>query len=212
MPLERESIEKHDFPIGRRGYDQGAVDAHLTEIAVEVEEFTSASRRRRKTLAAIASRQVRVIVESGTASLLARRRRREPEPPDAVLQRLDAMERELLARLQGLPAVEPVQRAPEPATVAPEPATVAPEPDAGVLAGGPLATGEQDAPAASPEVPLAPPDADDDAAGARLIVLNMAANGASREETDRYLSENYTMSETERERLFASLDSITWIS
>ncbi|MDX6666975.1 MAG: hypothetical protein QOK04_355, partial [Solirubrobacteraceae bacterium] len=29
MALDRQSIEKKDFPVGRRGYDPQAVDAHL---------------------------------------------------------------------------------------------------------------------------------------------------------------------------------------
>jgi DivIVA domain-containing protein len=69
MALDRQSIEKRDFPIGRRGYDPAAVDAHLTQIAAEVEELRlSASRRRNDTLASSASEQVRAIVEAAEAS------------------------------------------------------------------------------------------------------------------------------------------------
>ena len=39
MALERQEIEKRDFPIGRRGYDPDAVDRHLREIAEEVAEL-----------------------------------------------------------------------------------------------------------------------------------------------------------------------------
>jgi hypothetical protein len=35
----------------------------------------------------------------------------------------------------------------------------------------------------------------DETEGARLIALNMALNGTSREETDRYLSENFSLSD-----------------
>ena len=63
MALERQSIEKRDFPVGRRGYDPDAVDAHLAVIADEVEEMRLAARRRNETLAGAASEQVRVIVE-----------------------------------------------------------------------------------------------------------------------------------------------------
>jgi DivIVA domain-containing protein len=45
MALDRQSIEKRDFPIGRRGYDPDAVDAHLAEIANEVDELKLSSRR-----------------------------------------------------------------------------------------------------------------------------------------------------------------------
>ncbi len=39
MDLERQAIERRDFPIARRGYDPVAVDAHLRAIAVEIEEL-----------------------------------------------------------------------------------------------------------------------------------------------------------------------------
>ena len=38
---------------------------------------------------------------------------------------------------------------------------------------------------------------DDDAEGARLIALNMALNGTSRDETDRYLAEHFDLSDRE---------------
>ena len=40
VELDRQSIEKRDFPIGRRGYDPAAVDAHLRALATEVEELS----------------------------------------------------------------------------------------------------------------------------------------------------------------------------
>jgi hypothetical protein len=36
---------------------------------------------------------------------------------------------------------------------------------------------------------------DEDVEGARLIALNMALNGTAREETDRYLAENFDLSD-----------------
>ena len=36
-------------------------------------------------------------------------------------------------------------------------------------------------------------DGTDDTEGARLIALNMALNGTPREETDRYLAENFNL-------------------
>jgi len=64
VALDRQSIEKKDFPIGRRGYDPQAVDAHLSALAEEVEELKAQSRRRSESLAAAASDQVRAIVEA----------------------------------------------------------------------------------------------------------------------------------------------------
>ena len=64
MALDRQSIEKKDFPIGRRGYDPDAVDAHLRMLADEIDELKRSARRRSESLAAAASEQVRSIVEA----------------------------------------------------------------------------------------------------------------------------------------------------
>ncbi len=68
MALDRQSIEKRDFPIGRRGYDPDAVDAHLSLLADELETVRRASRQRGDTLASTASEQVRLIVEAAEQS------------------------------------------------------------------------------------------------------------------------------------------------
>ena len=39
MDFDRQAIERRDFPIGRRGYDTAAVDAHLQALAAEFEEL-----------------------------------------------------------------------------------------------------------------------------------------------------------------------------
>ena len=44
-PMEREEIERHDFPVGRRGYEQGAVDAHLRDVADEIERLIESRAR-----------------------------------------------------------------------------------------------------------------------------------------------------------------------
>jgi hypothetical protein len=46
-----------------------------------------------------------------------------------------------------------------------------------------------------PEPVTAGGDSGDDTEGARLIALNMALNGTPREETDRYLAENFNLSD-----------------
>jgi DivIVA domain-containing protein len=68
VALDRQSIEKRDFPIGRRGYDPDAVDAHLALLADEVEGLKRASRQRGDTLSSAASEQVRLIVEAAEQS------------------------------------------------------------------------------------------------------------------------------------------------
>lgn len=115
-----------------------------------------------------------------------------------LLQRLEAMEREIGALFESLrtaaadapaashPAPEPVDShlAPEPAfrRAAPEPVVThaAPEPAASHAAPEPAATEEADG-------------RSEDAESARLIALNMALSNTPREEIDRYLAEHYRL-------------------
>jgi DivIVA domain-containing protein len=64
VALDRQSIEKKDFPIGRRGYEPEAVDDHLNRLADEVEALKSSTRKRTDSMAASASEQVRSIVDA----------------------------------------------------------------------------------------------------------------------------------------------------
>ncbi|CAN5244384.1 hypothetical protein BH20ACT16_BH20ACT16_12300 [soil metagenome] len=82
MALDRQSIEKRDFPFGRRGYEPAAVDAHLAAIAREVEALKRAQASElatppaavlspRESLASVASAQVQAIVEAAESSAAA---------------------------------------------------------------------------------------------------------------------------------------------
>jgi cell division septum initiation protein DivIVA len=82
VPLDRQAIEKKDFPIGRRGYDPDAVDGHLSALADEVDQLRKASRKRTDTLAAAASDQVRAIVEAAEQSAAEIQRQAEEEAKD----------------------------------------------------------------------------------------------------------------------------------
>jgi DivIVA domain-containing protein len=62
LTLERHTIEKRDFPVARRGYDPGAVDAHLSAIADEVEALRGGAAS--EPVAVTISEQVRGIVEA----------------------------------------------------------------------------------------------------------------------------------------------------
>jgi hypothetical protein len=63
VELDRQSIERRDFPIGRRGYAPAAVDAHLQVLADAVEELQLAlAGRGADSLAASAGTQVQAIV------------------------------------------------------------------------------------------------------------------------------------------------------
>ncbi len=69
VELDRQSIEKRDFPIGRRGYDPAAVDAHLRALAAEVEELRySLESRAGETLGSSAGTQVQGILEAAEAT------------------------------------------------------------------------------------------------------------------------------------------------
>jgi DivIVA domain-containing protein len=287
VALERQSIEKKDFPIGRRGYDPEAVDAHLSVIADQVDDLKQSARRRSETLASSASEQVRSIVEAaetsaadiqrqaeddareirGEASAEAQSTReqatnqardyvgRVSESTAVMLQRLDAMESELSALIEALrtgsnrlnadlqllegnlgeltdvasprPRFEPEQAsAATPSAATPSAATPSTATADQVLAVE--AAIEGDAPVEEAEEieemeaeplevqtvvehelePEVSGDGTDDTEGARLIALNMALNGTPREETDRYLAENFRLSDRRGllDEVYASLE------
>jgi len=70
LALDRQTIEKRDFPIGRRGYEPEAVDAHLARLADQLDEIqrSSGQTSARASLAATASAQVQAIVEAAETS------------------------------------------------------------------------------------------------------------------------------------------------
>lgn len=260
MALDRQSIEKRDFPIGRRGYDPDAVDAHLTEIANEVDELKLSSRRRTETLATSASEQVRAIVEAAEASAVEILRQAEAEAREiraeaaqeaqsqrsdattqardyvgrvsestgVMLQRLNAMETELTSLVDGLRTgsnrlnadlqllegnFEGVRDAVGPRGHF--------ESESGPEAeSAPQASPPSSPPAAEPEAPEADaPEYEhfettetvvgEDVEGARLVALNMALNGTPRDETDRYLSENFELGDRELllDEVYSSVDA-----
>jgi len=255
VALERQTIEKKDFPIGRRGYDPEAVDTHLQSLADEIEELKRSARRRTETLASSASEQVRSIVEAAETSAADIQRQAEDEAREiraeaseeariareqatgqareyvgkvsestaVMMQRLDAMESELGALVESLrtganrlnadlqllegnlsevsdsvaprPRFEPEPMAPSTPAAAPvsEPAA-APEAELPEAPEEPEFEDEAyEEPALEPAASEAVPGGED-SEGARLIALNMALNGTPREETDRYLAENFELS------------------
>ena len=268
MALDRQSIEKRDFPVTRRGYNPEAVHAHLSAIAAGVEELTQSPQRTRESIADAAGEQVRSIVEAaeatasrirGEAEEEARRVRADArsdaqttqadaagraseqiEPVSkaaaAMLDRIEVFDRELTAVFEAMRSgaarlnaeldqlhreleqasqagaagatraeavrAEPVLEAePEPVALAePEPAAAVAEPEPAPQA-QPAATRSRSAAAASNAG-----NSDDEAA--RLIALNMALNGSSRAEVDRYLSENYELADQGAlvDDVFASVD------
>lgn len=284
MALDRQSIERRDFPISRRGYEPDAVDAHLETLAEGVEAIRASARRRSERLAAAASEQVRSIVEAAESSAYELQRRAESEARDArrearldadrthrqsreqarelvahveaassrLLGQLDEVEREQSALVDSLrsggrrlrseletleralaeeerptparadvsaPAQVPFQEEPPPPFAAPDPVLDEPRDDAPSVFTEPPAAPEPEyaeppmehavedhvsapepepvapvPPPAGPEPHVAPasePPAEADGESERLIALNMVLNGSPREETERYLNENF---------------------
>lgn len=102
MDLDRQSIERRDFPIARRGYDPAAVDAHLRALAAEVEELRrQPAAPAGETLGSAAATQVQGILEAAerTAADIERSatadaaRAREEAAQDAERTRREAVER-----------------------------------------------------------------------------------------------------------------------
>jgi DivIVA domain-containing protein len=280
VALDRQSIEKKDFPVGSRGYDPTAVDAHLAALADEIEGFKRTARQRTDTLAASASERVRAIVEAAEksaaeieraaeeeareiraeasnevrvareqASEQARERvGRISESANTMLQRLDSMEQELTGLIESLRTgasrlntdLQQLQSelasvgdvaGPRPRfeheTVMPGDMRGAePAPEAGVQPGpasengAPIAQGPvpeaaelrevvgDPGPTYTADAPAGPGKGGDDAEGARLIALNMALDGTPREETARYLSENFQLADASAllDEVYASVD------
>jgi DivIVA domain-containing protein len=191
--VDRDSIERRDFPVGRRGYDQEAVDAHLRRIADEFESLRGRAPSAPATpLAAGASEQVRLILEAaeaGAAELRADAGRQAgdhvakvKDAAGGMLSRLDDLERELGVLLEALrqsgerlnEGLAKLQR------------------QASDLSGAAAEGEPEEALAAGNGAPT-----DDDEAGARLIALNMALSGKPREETAAYLAEHFTLADAE---------------
>src|SRR4051795_8881391 len=69
MELERQYIERRDFPPARRGYDPDEVDRHLRAVAEAVEALKgSQPRQAPTTVAGVAAERVQAIVEAAEAS------------------------------------------------------------------------------------------------------------------------------------------------
>jgi DivIVA domain-containing protein len=277
VDIDRQAIERRDFPITRRGYDAAAVDAHLRALAAEFEELQRASTGGGEpSLASTAATQVQSILDAAETAaaeiehqaLQSARDTREEADRDAeqtredavgharahvaavaeatsvLLERVSSMDGEVSALVESLragagrladdlAAVEtnmgelydvasgragrPVNGESSPAaieetTVAGAPADPASgqsgrRPRPAVTASTPLASPARTTPrslrperaqaAASPAQALdgTPPGANGDLDGARLIALNMALNGESRADADRYLADNFELAD-----------------
>ncbi len=182
--MDRERIERRDFPTGRRGYDPAAVDEHLRRVADEFEAHVNAPRA---SLADSTSEQVRLILDAAERGAAELRSQAGEQASDHIarveaaaggmLSKLDALESELtrlmaalrtsgerlsqgLAELQaevsgGVPGAAPPEL---PRSATPAPAAPSSPPEAAPVA-------PSSAPEAAPEPPAAssPPEAPDGA-------------------------------------------------
>ena len=107
--MDRDRIERRDFPTGRRGYDPAAVDEHLRRVA---DEFEPSVARRPPVMAESTSEQVRLILEAAERGAAEMRATAGTEASDHVarvqaaadgmLTKLDALESELTRLLSAL--------------------------------------------------------------------------------------------------------------
>jgi DivIVA domain-containing protein len=223
MALDRDAIARRDFPTHRRGYDPTTVDAHLEQVAREVEAL---QRRAAEpaTISSQAGEQVRAIVQAAergaqeireTADAEARGHvARVTEAADRLRARIEQMERDVtqlvidlrtdagrlrddLAALRaGAGDLGSADAAAEPTRPA---AAAAPRP--APPGAGAASEPETSGPAATPGLSEPPttvipaPGADGDAAAARIVALDMALSGTPRDATDRYLAEHYDVTD-----------------
>jgi hypothetical protein len=244
VDFDRQAIERRDFPIGRRGYDPEAVDAHLSALAAYFDQARRGTTGG-ESLGSTAGNQVQSILEAAEsaageierAALENARQVREAADRDAertreeavekardhvasiaqastgLLERVGSMDTEVSGLIESLRAgagrlaadLTAVEKGMGELYGAASERALA----GGAPAASPAANFEAergDAIASTPEpaaaVPAAakPAEADEgpeggstDVDGARLIALNMALNGESRSDTDRYLAENFQL-------------------
>ena len=222
MALDRQTIMRDDFPSNRRGYDPAAVDAHLDRIADEVDDLRRRAAAPAP-LSAQAGEQVTAIVEAAERGAQEIREAAQVEArehvahvtaaADRLRERIEQMERDMTQlvidlregadRLRGdLDALQAgtdaLSSARGAAPAAPTPTPTSPPPaEPRAVASTP------EPPAAAPEPPAPEPPAPEpaatpgpkngDSAAARIVALDMALSGTSREDTDRYLAENYDL-------------------
>jgi DivIVA protein len=77
VDIDRQAIERRDFPISRRGYEPAAVDAHLRALAGEIEQLQrelSAGGGAQTSLASTAGTQVQSILAAAEATAAELRR------------------------------------------------------------------------------------------------------------------------------------------
>jgi DivIVA domain-containing protein len=207
MGLDRDDIERHDFPTARRGYDPEAVDSHLRRVADEFDKLGRPAPPQ-PGLAAGASEQVRAILEAAEASAAGLRAEAGAEARGHV-ERVEGATNEMVARLGELQGeldrllgalkvsasvlseglLDMRARVEEMGGSAEVPQEPAPEPEP-----APAQEPAVEEPVAE-EPAAAPTERSTDAEGARLAALDLALGGTPREEAERYLAEHFDLAD-----------------
>ena len=220
MALDRSRIQRSDFPTARRGYEPGAVDAHLRELADELE---STRRPAGQPVAAAASAQVQRIIEAAEATADQLRSEAGDEAREHVervsgaarelLERIGAMQDELGALLERV-RDDAGRLSSELQTLEREVGELGAgerdpeddEPLVGAVAATSPAPAEPELepdpepdvvpePTAEPDALRAPAGGAEDEEAARIVALDMALGGTPREDTERYLAEHYALAD-----------------
>jgi len=198
MVVERDEIERQDFPSARRGYDATAVDEHLRRVADEFEALGRAAAQRPAagSLAEGASTRVRAILEAAEASAQQLRDdagreagghvARVEESAQAMLATLDHMRAQLDRLLAELRSTTESVAGPLDELSR----------DVAALR-GPGGGGRSAAVEPVTAAAAANGSRSTDEAGARLVALNMALEGAPREEAGRYVAAHYDVPDLE---------------
>jgi hypothetical protein len=202
VSLDRDSIVRRDFPTNRRGYDPAAVEAHLSDLAGQVEAL---QRRASEpaTLSDKAGEQVRAIVQAAERGAEEIRATASAEAAERVAHVTEAAEH-LRARVEQMQAdVTRVM-----SELRDEARRLCDDLEAlrvdaarlgaasGEASGAAAAETASAAAAPAPEAAAAPDPAapaNGDAAAARIVALDMALSGAPRDETDRFIAEHYDL-------------------
>jgi len=178
VSLDRDSIVRRDFPTNRRGYDPAAVEQHLDALAGEVEALQRRAAAP-STLSDKAGEQVRAIIQAAERSAEEIRASANAEASERVAHVTEAAER-LRGRVEQMEA-DVTQAMSE---LRDEARRLAADLEGLRMEASRL--GEAEAAAR-------PSPANGDAAAARIVALDMALSGKPRDETDRFIAENYDL-------------------
>jgi DivIVA domain-containing protein len=220
--VRREEIVRGDFPAVRKGYDRDAVDAHLRRLADEIERLQGAGSGDRS-LATTAGEQISGIIAAAEAKaaeleqaarvradeVVAEARQEAAEQvrraqdsiaglvsqADELRDRMGELSRGIGGSLEAeTPPVPGPVTVPEPTPPAPEvdpTPVIVPEPEP------PREPEPEPVPLPEPTPDEPPPAANGDDAGARLVAMKMALDGAPREEIAKHLAESYDLANAE---------------